>query len=65
MQKAAPKKNMMMRACPRCGGDLYRDMLEVEEEFVCLQCGRRAGVAGPPVAIREHLDEEKEWRSVA
>jgi hypothetical protein len=33
---------MMMRACPRCGGDLYRDMLETDDEYVCLQCGRRA-----------------------
>lgn len=42
MQTTLRKPNMLIRGCPRCGGDLYRDMLEVDEEFVCLQCGRRA-----------------------
>jgi hypothetical protein len=41
MQKTMRKANLLMRACPRCGGDLYRDVLEADVEFVCLQCGRR------------------------
>jgi predicted RNA-binding Zn-ribbon protein involved in translation (DUF1610 family) len=36
---------ILVHSCSRCGGDLYRDVLEdirdQEEEFVCLQCGRR------------------------
>jgi hypothetical protein len=43
MQRNERKPNLLIRACPRCRGDLYRDLLENEEEFVCLQCGRRAG----------------------
>ncbi|HXH21988.1 MAG TPA: hypothetical protein VNN10_08155 [Dehalococcoidia bacterium] len=43
MQSTVRRPNLLMRACPRCGGDLYRDLLETDEEFVCLQCGRRAG----------------------
>ena len=30
---------IMLRACPRCHGDLFPD--EYEEDFACLQCGRR------------------------
>ena len=26
----------VLKACPKCGGDLYFDLLE--EEYVCLQC---------------------------
>jgi hypothetical protein len=33
----------MLRACPRCQGDLFPD--EYEEDFACLQCGRRFGIA--------------------
>jgi predicted RNA-binding Zn-ribbon protein involved in translation (DUF1610 family) len=36
---------ILVHSCGRCGGDLYRDVLEdirdQEEEYVCLQCGRR------------------------
>jgi hypothetical protein len=36
---------LLVRSCERCGGDLYRDVLEdirdEEEEYVCLQCGGR------------------------
>ena len=36
---------ILVRSCARCGGDLYRDVLEdireQEQEYVCLQCGRR------------------------
>jgi len=36
---------ILVRSCSRCGGDLFRDILEdirdQEEEYVCLQCGRR------------------------
>lgn len=33
----------MLRACPRCQGDLLFD--SVEEDFACLQCGRHASVS--------------------
>jgi hypothetical protein len=34
---------IVLRACPRCHGDLFPD--EYEEDFACLQCGRRFSVA--------------------
>ncbi len=42
MRRVTPRNNaILIHACPRCHGDLYRDMLETDEEFVCLQCGLR------------------------
>jgi hypothetical protein len=37
------KTRIMLRACPRCHGDLFPD--DYEEDFACLQCGRRFDVA--------------------
>jgi hypothetical protein len=31
---------LLLRACPRCHGDLFPD-LEDEDLLACLQCGRR------------------------
>jgi hypothetical protein len=31
---------LLLRACPRCQGDLFPD-LEDEDFLACLQCGRR------------------------
>jgi DNA-directed RNA polymerase subunit RPC12/RpoP len=31
---------IMLRACPRCRGDLFPE-LEEKDLFACLQCGRR------------------------
>ena len=43
------QSKIVMRACPRCHGDLLHD--EYEDEFRCLQCGRRADLtSGQPVA---------------
>ena len=33
-------RHLLLRACPRCQGDLMPD-LQDDEEFVCLQCSRR------------------------
>jgi len=46
-----PNPNLLVHACERCGGDLYRDVLDEDGEdevsYVCLQCGRRRSrVAG-------------------
>jgi uncharacterized Zn finger protein (UPF0148 family) len=30
-------RKVLLRACPRCSGDLFPD----EDDFACLQCGRR------------------------
>jgi NADH pyrophosphatase NudC (nudix superfamily) len=60
----ARRANLRMRACPRCGGDLYRDQLEREDEFVCLQCGRRA----PPRPAPPELTPRRRgtfWHEVA
>jgi hypothetical protein len=42
MTRTMQRSSILMRACPRCSGDLYLDLLEQDEEYVCLQCGRRA-----------------------
>jgi uncharacterized protein (DUF983 family) len=59
MPKVSTGAKIMFRSCPRCNGDLYIDMLEIEEEFVCIQCGRRMDRAhiakigvGEGVAVR-------------
>ena len=31
---------MWLKACTKCGGDLYEQALLGEKEIVCLQCGR-------------------------
>ena len=33
------KTGIILHACPRCQGDLFPDIYE--EDFACLQCGRR------------------------
>ena len=33
-------RKILLDGCPRCRGDLFHD--DYEDEFVCLQCGRRA-----------------------
>ena len=43
------QRKLLMRACPRCHGDLLHD--DYEDEYICLQCGRRADLSsGQPVA---------------
>ena len=37
------RQKLMLRACPRCQGDLLFD--SYEEDFVCLQCGRHASTS--------------------
>jgi hypothetical protein len=36
-------RKILLRACPRCQGDLFPD--KYEEDFACLQCGRRIAPA--------------------
>jgi uncharacterized protein (DUF983 family) len=48
---------IVLRACPRCHGDLFPD--EYEEDFACLQCGRRLGFADV-AEIRAALEGERE-----
>lgn len=43
MKKVLRNAKIVLRACPRCHGDLFPD--EYEEDFACLQCGRRFGIA--------------------
>jgi predicted RNA-binding Zn-ribbon protein involved in translation (DUF1610 family) len=35
----AKRTKILLHACPRCHGDLFPD--ESEDDFACLQCGRR------------------------
>ena len=62
MKKTLRHAKIALRACPRCQGDLFPD--EYEEDFACLQCGRRFGVT----AVREILasrEGEKELVNAA
>lgn len=45
------QRKLVMRACPRCHGDLLRD--DYEEEFVCIQCGRRTDIVGGEPVIKQ------------
>jgi hypothetical protein len=65
MQTTIRKPNLLMRACPRCGGDLYRDLLEMDIEYVCLQCGRRAAEQRPRRVITSLDSDDDDWREVA
>jgi uncharacterized protein (DUF983 family) len=37
--KIRPTRNLLLHACPRCGGDLLRDAYE-QDVYDCLQCAR-------------------------
>ena len=40
------KPKWLLKACPRCGGDLYSE----DGNFICLQCGHH-------VEVRHELDK--------
>jgi hypothetical protein len=58
MKKKLTLRNakIVLRACPRCHGDLFPD--EYEEDFACLQCGRRFGVAAVAEFSRAQSETE-------
>ncbi len=37
-------RKLILRACPRCHGDLMLDNYDTDEEFKCLQCGRHTNM---------------------
>jgi len=47
------KSRIILRACPRCQGDLFLD--SYEEDFACLQCGRRVSISHVLQAERESV----------
>jgi hypothetical protein len=51
MQTMRSQSKIVMRACPRCHGDLLHD--EYEDEFRCLQCGRRADLTSGQPVVKE------------
>jgi predicted RNA-binding Zn-ribbon protein involved in translation (DUF1610 family) len=53
MKKTIRNAKIVLRACPRCNGDLFPD--EFEEDFACLQCGRRFEVA----AVHEIMESRQ------
>lgn len=53
------RATILMQACPRCLGSLYLDLLEEDEEFVCLQCGRRALREQLDAGVRARLDSQR------
>lgn len=62
MKKTLRNAKIVLRACPRCQGDLFPD--EYEEDFACLQCGRRFGIAAVR-DIMEAREAEKELVTAA
>jgi hypothetical protein len=62
MKKTLRHAKIVLRACPRCQGDLFPD--EYEEEFACLQCGRRFDI-GAVAELMEGLVTEKELVTAA
>jgi DNA-directed RNA polymerase subunit RPC12/RpoP len=59
MTREVHRSTILMRACPRCAGDLYRDLLEQDEEYVCLQCGRRAAKVQLSPEVQERIAERR------
>lgn len=57
MKKKVRNAKIVLRACPRCQGDLFPD--EYEEDFACLQCGRRLSNSAVRdiMALREESKE--------
>jgi tRNA(Ile2) C34 agmatinyltransferase TiaS len=49
------KSRIILRACPRCQGDLFPDINE--EDFACLQCGRRVSTSQMLQAERESAEK--------
>ncbi len=56
----AKLSSFRFRACVRCGGDAYLDLL-YEPEWRCLQCGRTV----PPEPLTEPLAESSAAAQVA
>jgi hypothetical protein len=56
MNTMKSQRKLMMRACPRCHGDLLHD--EYEDEFRCLQCGRRADLSSGQPIVAEPVSIE-------
>lgn len=54
---------IMLHACPRCQGDLFPD--EYEEDFACLQCGRRFTAAAIAAMKAGEAETEKELAQAA
>ena len=56
MKRTLRHAKIVLRACPRCNGDLFPD--EYEEDFACLQCGRRFGVVAVAEIMAERAEKE-------
>ncbi len=64
MKKTRRAAKIVLRACPRCHGDLFPD--EYEEDFACLQCGRRFGtVAVAEIQAAMEAEPERELVTAA
>ena len=40
---------ILLKACPRCHGDLMLELLTGDAEYSCLQCGYRVEITRKPV----------------
>ena len=63
MRRTSRSQLIRLRACPRCGGDLILDLDDYlvqegeEDEYACLQCGRRIVETPVGVEARRPLPE--------
>lgn len=53
---APTTRKLMLRACPRCQGDLLFD--SYEEDFACLQCGRHTNPANVVASLTQVVTAE-------
>ena len=57
------KSRILLHACPRCQGDLFPD--EDENDFACLQCGRRFASAQMEVGVLSAISAKRELAHAA
>jgi hypothetical protein len=42
---------ILLKACPRCHGDMLLEELPGDADFICLQCGFRSAAVAPMVPV--------------
>jgi DNA-directed RNA polymerase subunit RPC12/RpoP len=52
-------REVQLRSCTRCGGDMMLEQYLGDREFVCLQCGHRVSVDVPHVRQRVGAGRKK------
>jgi hypothetical protein len=50
---------LILKSCPRCGGDLFLEAQLDESELYCLQCAHRVAAGNLPARLRRLADGHK------